>query len=443
MSSYKKSETGRERPPDKIKLTPLAQRDLEAIYLYGLQHFNEESANTYLETIEHAFTVIRHNKIGIYFMNTENTNIRASLLSYRNSKLLSDGADKISIIEFVIYSDSKFTSHILDEKAYSFLNMLPLSVDDIAPSITIRANWSVDGNKTIFSGIEPYTTDFHGGWFTDEIAALISLKLGVRAHAGTVTREYNDRTPEHGFPRAEQNPPPHFLTKKKSLIVPSCKKSISLEELKKINNIHHLDESDFNHLIRAARSFQDSLWICESSPNLAWLLMVSALETAAQQWDRSKGNSIEKFKQSKPNLFDKLNNDQYKELIPIISEEFSSTFGAGRKFRDFCIKFIPDEPKERPEHGRIKWKKQELKDIFIKVYELRSTALHTGQPFPAPMCSTPDNYFGLSEQAVTGLASSTLGGTWTPKEAPINLNIFFHMTHSILNKWWDSLYLPN
>jgi plasmid stabilization system protein ParE len=43
----------------------LAQRDLEAIYLYGLQHFNEESANTYLETIEHAFTAIRHNKIGI------------------------------------------------------------------------------------------------------------------------------------------------------------------------------------------------------------------------------------------------------------------------------------------------------------------------------------------------------------------------------------------
>ncbi|MFJ5428763.1 type II toxin-antitoxin system RelE/ParE family toxin [Pectobacterium actinidiae] len=65
MSSCKKSEAGRERPPDKIKLTPLAQRDLEAIYLYGLQHFNEESANTYLETIEQAFTAIRHNKIGI------------------------------------------------------------------------------------------------------------------------------------------------------------------------------------------------------------------------------------------------------------------------------------------------------------------------------------------------------------------------------------------
>ncbi|MFP9529656.1 plasmid stabilization protein [Pectobacterium brasiliense] len=65
MNFCKKPETERERPPDKIKLTPLAQRDLEAIYLYGLLHFNQERAEAYLETIEHAFTAIRHNKIGI------------------------------------------------------------------------------------------------------------------------------------------------------------------------------------------------------------------------------------------------------------------------------------------------------------------------------------------------------------------------------------------
>ncbi|WP_350316144.1 type II toxin-antitoxin system RelE/ParE family toxin [Pectobacterium aroidearum] len=64
MNSCKKSETGREQPPDKIKLTPLAQHDLEAIYLYGLLHFNQERSEAYLETIEHAFTAIRHNKIG-------------------------------------------------------------------------------------------------------------------------------------------------------------------------------------------------------------------------------------------------------------------------------------------------------------------------------------------------------------------------------------------
>ncbi len=72
----------------------------------------------------------------------ENSMLRASLLSYRNSKLLNENADIISIVEFIIYSDSRFTDQISDEEAYSFFNMLPLSYDDVVPSITIRANWS-------------------------------------------------------------------------------------------------------------------------------------------------------------------------------------------------------------------------------------------------------------------------------------------------------------
>lgn len=366
--------------------------------------------------------------------------MRASLLSYRNSKLLNEGADIISIVEFMIYSDSRFTNDVLNGKAYSFFNMIPFSVDEVTSTITVRVNWSVDINRTIFSGTEPHTSDFHGGWYNDEIAALTSLKLGVRAHSGTVTREYSYHTPEHGYPRAEQSPPPPFTSKNKRLIVPFCKKNIDIAALSEINKIHMLKESDFNHLIKAARSFQDSLWICESSPNLAWLLMVSALETAAQQWDRSMYNNVDKFKELKPDLFDKLNKEPYQSLIPVIADEFFSTSGAASKFRKFCVEFLPDEPVERPEHGRIQWKKKNLKEIFNKIYDLRSYALHTGQPFPAPMCAPPDNHFGISEKGVTALASSTLGGTWTPKEAPINLNIFFHMTHSILNKWWDSLY---
>lgn len=232
-------------------------------------------------------------------MADENSVLRASLLSYRNRKMLNEGADVISTVEFIIYSDSTFTDQVLDEEAYSFLNMLPLSHGDVVPSIIIRANWSVDINKTIFSGTEPYTSHFHGGWYAAEIAALITLKLGVRAHSGTVTREYGYYAPEHGQPRAVQNPPPPFFRKNKQLIVPFCKKNIGIAELKEINNIHLLSEKNFNYLIKTTRSFQDSLWICESSPNPAWLLMVSALETAAQQWDQSKRSNIEKVKELK------------------------------------------------------------------------------------------------------------------------------------------------
>lgn len=376
------------------------------------------------------------------FMIRKDEYIRASLLSYKNCKQFQATRDVFGISEFIIYSDSRFTDEAKGDLVYSFLNMIPLEDVGVKPTLTVRALSALNPAMFVFMDEKPHTDDFHGGGFNDEIAALVSLKLGVRAHAGSNVREYSSYTPDYGSPRAEQNPPPPLMSKG-SFVVPSAKKNIEISQLKLLNDIYKLSEKDFNSLIKSARNFQDSLWICESSPNLAWLLMVSALETAAQQWDQSKGSNIEKFKESKPSLFNALSNDQYKNLIPIISDEFSSTFGTAKKFRDFCVEFLPDEPQERPNHGRIKWKKQPLKDIFIKIYNLRSVALHTGQPFPAPMCSAPDRYFGISEMGVTALASSTLGGTWTPKEAPINLNIFFHMTHSILNKWWDSLYRPN
>ncbi|WP_336998438.1 hypothetical protein [Leclercia sp. M50] len=371
---------------------------------------------------------------------SESLVMRASLLSFRNLKLLAEGSPKLSIVEFLIYSDSRFSDQVLTEQGYSFLNMLAFSEDTIAPTLTVRVDWAVDINKTIFSGTEPHTSDFHGGWFTDEIGALISLKLGIRAHAGSISRDFNCHSPTYGQPRSETNPPPPILSNGKSLVVPSCRKRIAISNLDKINTIHNLNEMDFNYLIKAARSFQDSLWICESSPNLSWLLLVSALETAAQQWDQSKITNIQRLKEAKPELMSTLESDAYRDLIPLIAEEFSSTLGAAKKFRDFCVHFLPDEPNDRPEHGKIDWKKKNLRNIFNKIYELRSLALHTGQPFPYPMCCTPDKHFGIAEQAITSLATSTLGATWTPKEAPITLNIFVHMAHSILNKWWDNLY---
>ncbi|WP_240346845.1 type II toxin-antitoxin system RelE/ParE family toxin [Pectobacterium brasiliense] len=100
MNSCKKSETGREQPPDKIKLTPLAQRDLEAIYLYGLLHFNQERAEAYLETIEHVFTAIRHNKIGI-----ERKELGPDLCSFpvvRHTLFFMYETDSIIVLEYFI-----------------------------------------------------------------------------------------------------------------------------------------------------------------------------------------------------------------------------------------------------------------------------------------------------------------------------------------------------
>jgi hypothetical protein len=46
-------------------------------------------------------------------------------------------------------------------------------------------------------------------------------------------------------------------------------------------------------LIRTARLHQDAVWIAEQEPELAWLMLVSALETGAGRWDRSAGSPID------------------------------------------------------------------------------------------------------------------------------------------------------
>lgn len=380
------------------------------------------------------------------FMIQKDEFMRASLLSYKNCKLFQSRNDVFGISEFIIYSDSRFTDEVKGELVYSFLNMIPMDDVGVKPTITVRALSALDPAKLSFMDKKPHTDDFHGGWLSDEIAALVSLKLGVRAHAGSNVREYAHHTPDYGRPRAEQNPPPPLMSKG-SFVVPSAKKHIKISQLKILNDIYKLSEKDFNSLIKSARNFQDSLWICESSPNLAWLLMVSALEVAAGNWDSNKGDKVDRFKAAKPELFDRLLDHNIDGLIEDIATQFEGTFGATKKFCDFCVNFLPDAPPIRPDSGKIEWDEQSLLKIFKSIYGLRSLALHAGKPFPQPMCSPPDNYFGLAEQAVCPPTSdftplkSTLGASWSHKEAPINLNVFFHMTHSILNKWWESLYL--
>lgn len=371
--------------------------------------------------------------------------MRASLLSYKNCKEFKSKNEWFGIFEFIIYSDSRFTDEVKGDLVYSFLNMIPFDTVGVKPTLTVRALSALNTAKMSFMDEKANTDDFHGGWLSDEIAALVSLKLGVRAHAGSIVREYYNHTPDYGSPRAEQNPPPPLMPKG-NLVVPSAKKNIKISQLRLINDIHKLSEKDFNALIKSARNFQDSLWICESSPNLAWLLMVSALEVAAGNWDTSKGDKIEKFKASKPKLFQRLLEHKVDGLIEDIAKEFEGTFGATKKFCDFCVNFLPDAPLIRPKSGEIVWTEENLLKIFKSVYNSRSSALHAGKPFPQPMCSPPDSHFGLAEQAVcppnskfTPLKAS-LGASWSHKEAPINLNTFFHMTHSILNKWWESLY---
>jgi len=365
----------------------------------------------------------------------------ASLLSYKNLKLAQEGSDLWCISEFLLYSDSQPIGEVNDNSIYCFLNMLPrkTKAPTVASSITVRTKVYSNLNYMILSSSKSHTKDYHGGWYNDEIAALSSLLLGVRFHAGSINRHYDNRSGDFGRIQAEYSFPPLLDFKHSVPVIPNAIKDINVAELRVLNDLHLLSEKKFNYLIRTARSYQNALWICESSPNMSWLLMVSALECAASQWSKSSATKEERFKHAKPELYEKLDTDEFRELIPTIANEFKDSFGATKKFVDFCLCFLPDEPLLRPSSGRIDWSSESLSSIFKKIYDYRSKALHGGQPFPEPMCSYPEKWDEYAERA---RACSTLGGTWLDEDVPINLNTFNYMTHSILNKWWKTL-LPS
>ena len=77
------------------------------------------------------------------------------------------------------------------------------------------------------------------------------------------------------------------------------------------------------------------MWICESPPELAWLILVSAIEAAAEAWRGGKG--------------------------------MSST----KKFSSFILDFVPGPPPERPgELGQFQWTKAELQRGLARIYSI-------------------------------------------------------------------------
>ena len=197
-------------------------------------------------------------------------------------------------------------------------------------------------------------------WTTDEIAALASLRLGIRLKAGDEVRLFgNYSTDPLGTPRASCKKRPEIYFKERKPILPGVVKTVNIESLSDIGKLKHIAPSQYASLVRAARQYQDAIWIAESEPELAWLMLVSSIETAANEWAMQDISPLEKIKQSRPELSELVIAQSNEDLLAAIAEEIAPTLGATNKFVKFCLQFMPMPPEERPdEFARIKWSKK-------------------------------------------------------------------------------------
>jgi len=215
----------------------------------------------------------------------------------------------------------------------------------------------------------------------------------------------------------------------------------SLMNLDMLNSLPKLSLSESIAIIRMARLYQDALWFAEPEPELAWLLFVSALETAANEWQNDHGNNVDYLKGSKPDLYKYLSGLEDATVLPKVSGHLRDNIGITKKFRDFVLTFLPEPPELRPvKWAQFNWNASELKRALTTIYGYRSKALHTGKPFPKPMCEVPhhDPSWPAPAELMTGLAAGYGDVTWLKKDIPMNLHLFEYITRKALLMWWAS-----
>ena len=345
--------------------------------------------------------------------------------------------------ECPLFTDVHVTGEITDGYGpYQFLNttfiVKPLL---IAPSIILRVEEYIEVDTTKKNMIKTDTSIYHGGMLFDEIAALLSLCLGMRVKAGGATRQFEADGDPRGRPvRYSMHDDPVFIkTSRHPPIIPDTARMYNLNEAYLLKRYPELSPIDASALVKAARLYQEAFWISESEPSLSWIFFVSAVETAANHWRSEKESSIDRLKASIPKLVQLL--EKYSEELPLkVANMISDYLGSTRKFLDFILHFFPSPPPKRPpKPAQISWNPKEMEKSLRIIYGWRSKALHGGTPFPLPMCLPPfpqRNYF---REKPPGLASQSAGGVWTARDTPMYLHIFEHIVRHSLLLWWDSM----
>jgi hypothetical protein len=345
--------------------------------------------------------------------------------------------------EVVLYSDADLFGRI-DDPSWPVDLMSALAPLRTGLKLTavarIRWNTTADYDMTASD-----TTSYHGGGPADEVAAVVSLALGVRCRSGGITRRWLRGDPDplgtpfeldHRKPYLPEQAGPRPLLPSIST-VGQCIVTRDLEECRPLlHSFANAPGRRATALIRAARQYERALWVVEDDPNLAWLQLVSALEVAALESTADR-SPAERLKTAKPELFKHLlrAGEAHAEAV---AKELADQVKSTARFLDFMDLFQPDPPEHRPPpYAQVDWTK--MRKHLGQVYGYRSKALHSGTPFPDPMCSAPfKDTNSCPEERPSYISAAAAGAVWQAKDLPMYLHIFAYITRGALLNWWFS-----
>jgi len=372
-------------------------------------------------------------------------------VGWRNWRAAEKGSPPLHTAEFPLFSDSWLVGHAESGLGpYAFLNTIRGDqAPDRFPAAVLRAAWHLSPDDAIPPASE-WTTDvqfYHAGDFADELTALLSLCLGMRAQAGGQTRLFGSYvTDPLGRPTAyavkNVSPLPEPRQRGHS-ILPHTGGQRSLADICRLSPFPRypgLAADGASALVQSARLYQEAIWIAEQRPEWSWILLVSAIERAAGRWHKVTVDPLEWLCELKPRLRTVFSEAARLDLLGVAAEELKDYIGAKKRLVSFVLEFLPrDPPPARPpDPFQVPWTRAFLETALERIYKWRSKYLHLGVPFPAPMCEAPYRERGWDSPAEKpiGLGMQVPGGTWLAKDTPLMLHVFEYVTRSALLEWW-------
>jgi len=365
-------------------------------------------------------------------------------VSIANWQSFDSGDDHLGSEEYPLFTDAWIIGQGICGP-YNFINTIASSTyGQIRPAIVLRyaryLKFEISG--TYWDSNEDC---YHGKSSQEELAAVLSVAMGVRLRAGRTTRRFEQNSDPLGTPQELHSQP--FFAKPDAYNIPSAatgQHSLN-DAFEHINFLPRTSTKNAIAIIRSSRLYQDSPWLAESEPELAWILLVSAIETAAFVWSTTSETKIKRLELNNPNLYAFLLKRNDEDLLGEVAKHYPDETGAARKFCDFILNFSSDEPQTRPpiHHMQFLWQHEKLKKALKTIYGYRSRALHDGIPFPSPMCKPQAFRNGTSEwcysEIMLSMTTSERGGVWKQEDIPMTLHLFEFITRRALLNWWASL----
>jgi hypothetical protein len=277
--------------------------------------------------------------------------------TFANWQRAKNGIPAREIVEATLFTDTWVTGEIPDIGPYSFINTLAHTYDHLGrilrPAVVMRmCHHNEPSPDPAYQ--TPMKNDFehyHGGDYLDEMAALASLLLGRRLKAGGANREFREKEDRFGRPtQFSGKPDPQLLLERRTQI-PRLTLPVNLNAgLAPLDAFPNRNVEQTNALIKSARQYQQAIWIADTDPSLAWLMLVSAIETAVQEWS-SKATPAEQLELVFPKLVKLIRESTSPELLGPVADILKQLTRSTKRFVDFMQTFIPPPPSVRSEVG--------------------------------------------------------------------------------------------